>query len=372
MKIIILSTAFPYRGGISNFTSLLFKELIKKNDVEVITFKRQYPSFLFPGKSQIEEGETPARIPAERLVDSINPINWIKIGLNIKHQKPDLMIIAYFMPFFAPCFGTIYRITKRNKKTKVLAVCHNIIPHEKKTGDKILSKFFFKSVDYFIVLSEKVRQELLNLKPDAKYKFLPHPIYSFFGEGVSKKVAREYLKINVEKILLFFGFIREYKGLDVLLQAIALLKNKINMKLIIAGEFYGNEEFYKKLIGTLGIQEKLLLFNDFVPTTEVKYFFSASDAVILPYKHASQSGIVQIAMNFKKPVIAANVGGLAEVVKNEKTGYIVEKENPAALADTILKFYSENKEDEFVRNIEEEVKKYSWEKFVDGMLELVK
>jgi D-inositol-3-phosphate glycosyltransferase len=371
MKITILSTAFPYRGGISNFTGLLYKELIKNHDVNVVTFKRQYPSFLFPGKSQIEEGETPAKIPAQQLVDSINPFNWIYIGRTIKKNSPDLLILTYFLPFFAPCLGVIAWLVKKNKKIKTLAICHNIIPHEKRPGDKILTKFFFNSIDYFIVLSEKVKLDLLNIKPLAKNKFLPHPIYSIFGEAVDKKSAKEYLKINEEKLILFFGFIRDYKGLDILLEAIALLKDKINLKLIIAGEFYSDEEEYKKLIEKLVIKDRLFLFTNFIPTTKVKYYFSASDAVILPYRNATQSGIVQIAMNFRKPVIAANVGGLAEVVKNNKTGFIVEKENPKELAEAIIKFYSENKEKEFVGNVGSEVKKYSWENFTKSMMELV-
>ena len=371
MKITILSTAFPYRGGISNFTGLLYKELIKNHEVKVITFKRQYPSILFPGKSQVEEGETPARIPTKQIIDSINPLNWLIVGKLIRRDMPDLVILTYFLPFFAPCFGTISKLIKKIKTTKTLAICHNIIPHERKPGDKILTKFFFNTVDYFIVLSKKVQNDLLNLKPNAKNKFLPHPIYSVFGESIDKESAKKHLGLNEEKVILFFGFIRDYKGLDILFEAIAYLRDKINLKLIVAGEFYSNEEKYKKLIKELQIQERLLLFTDFIPTHEVKYYFSASDAVILPYRSATQSGIVQIAMNFKKPVIAANVGGLSEVVKDNKTGFIVEKENSRALGDAILEFYSKGREREFVGNIEDELDKYSWERFVKGAMELV-
>ena len=371
MKITILSTAYPYRGGISNFTGLLYKELIENNNVEVITFKRQYPSIFFPGKSQIEKGESPAIIPTQQLVDSINPMNWFWVGRMIKRDAPDLLILTYFLPFFAPCFGTISKIVKKNKKTKILAICHNIIPHEKKFGDVSLTRLFLRTVDYFIVLSKKVQNDLINLKPNAKNIFLPHPVYSVFGETVDKKTAKEYLNINEEKIILFFGFIRYYKGLDILFEAISLLKEKINLKLIVAGEFYSNEEKYKSIIERLRIEDHLLLFTDFIPTPEVKYYFSACDVVILPYRNATQSGIVQIAMNFEKPVIAANVGGLAEVVKNNKTGFIVEKENPEELADAIFRFYSENKEEEFIKNIENELEKYSWKRFVEGIMGLI-
>ena len=371
MKITILSTAYPLRGGISHFIGLLFNELRKKYNVNIITFKRQYPSILFPGKSQIESGDTVEKIPTSVLVDSINPLNWIRIGLKIKKESPDLLIYKYWMPFFGPCFGTISRVAKQNKKTKVLVICDNVIPHESKPGDKVFTKFFFKAVDYFIVLSKKVQQDLINLKPNARNKFLSHPIYSIFGDSVNKETARKHLQIKDEKTILFFGFIRDYKGLDVLFEAIALLKNEMKLKLIVAGEFYSNEEKYKKLIETFNIRDNLLLFTDFIPTSEVRYYFSAADAVILPYKDATQSGIVQIAMNFKKPVIAADVGGLSEVIKNNETGFIVEKENPQILAEAILKFYSENKEKEFVENIEKEIEKYSWKRFVEGLMELV-
>ena len=371
MKIIILSTAYPLRGGIAHFIGLLYKELIKSNDVRVITFRRQYPAILFPGKSQVESGETSEKIPTEILLDSINPINWIKVGLKIKKEKPDLLIFKYWMPFFAPCFGTISRLVKRNNISKVLIICDNVIPHEKKPGDIILTKYFFNVVDYFVLLSEKVRNDLLTLKPGSRNSYLPHPVYSNFGQAVKKNDAKKYLNITDAKVILFFGFIRDYKGLDILLNALALLKNDFKIKLLIAGEYYSNEDKYLKIIENLGIKEDILFFTDFIPTSEVKYYFSASDCVILPYRDATQSGIVQIATNFSKPVIAANVGGLSEVIENGKTGYIVEKENPEALAGAIMKFYIENKEKEFEENIALEVKKYSWESFVKGIYELV-
>ncbi len=371
MKITILSTAFPFRGGIAHFIGLLFNELKKENQVDVITFKRQYPSIFFPGKSQLESGDTVEEISTRQLVDSINPLNWIKVGRKIKKEAPDLLIYKYWMPFFAPCFGTISKIARSNKKTKVLVICDNVIPHERKPGDIAFTKYFFKYVDYFVLLSEKVKADLLKLKPEAVNKVLPHPVYSNFGEPVPKDEARKKLKLKDEKLILFFGFIRDYKGLDVLFKAMKILKEKSDIKLIVAGEYYSNEEKYKNLINELGISKSLFLFNDFIPTSEVKNYFCASDVVILPYKDATQSGIVQIAMNFKKPVIAANVGGLAEVVLDNKTGYIIDKENEKQLADAIMKFYNENKESEFVNNIENELEKYSWKKFVEGMKEMM-
>ncbi|MEI7810829.1 MAG: glycosyltransferase [Ignavibacteria bacterium] len=372
MKITILSTAFPLRGGIAHFIGLLYNQLSKEHDVNVITFKRQYPSIFFPGKSQFESGDTVEPIPTEVLVDSVNPLNWVKVGLRLKKDAPDLIIYKYWMPFFGPCFGTISILAKLNGKTKVIAICDNVIPHERKPGDKSFTKYFFRAVDYFVLLSQKVQADLLTIKPGAVNKVLPHPVYSNFGAPVSKSEAREHLKLKDEKLILFFGFIRDYKGLDVLLEAAALLKDKLNLKVIIAGEFYANEDKYKKIIKELDLAESLHMFNDFIPTSEVRYYFCAADAVILPYRDATQSGIVQIAMNFKKPVIATSVGGLEEVVLNGITGYIVEKEKPALMAEAIAKFYAENKEEEFQKNIEREVDKYSWNKFTEGILDFMK
>jgi glycosyltransferase involved in cell wall biosynthesis len=369
MKITILSTAYPLRGGIAHFNGLLYRELIKGNDVNVITFKRQYPAILFPGKSQLESGDSVEQIPTEQIVDSINPANWFRTGKKIKKDAPDLLIFKYWLPFFAPCFGTISKIVKKNKKTRVLIICDNVLPHEKRPGDKALTKYFFRYADFFILLSEKVKYDLFLINPEARYKVLPHPVYSNFGLPVSKDEARLKLKLTDKNLILFFGFIRDYKGLDVLLKSMALLKDE-NIKLIVAGEFYSNSEFYLNLINELKIKDRVYLFTDFIPTSDVKYYFSASDAVILPYKDATQSGIVQIAMNFRKPVIATDVGGLGEVVLNDSTGFVVEKENPETLADAIRKFYSENKEIQFTENVEKELEKYSWKKFVRGIMEL--
>lgn len=369
MKITILSTTYPFRGGIAHFNGLLYRELIKENKVKIVTFKRQYPSILFPGKSQLEAGDEVEKIPSEPLVDSINPLNWIKAGNKIKRDNPDLLIFKYWLPFFGLCFGTISRVVKRNKKTRILVICDNVLPHEKRSGDKIFTRYFFKVVDFFIVLSNKVKDDLLLIKSNAKYKILPHPIYSNFGEPVEKIEAKKKLGLTDKNLILFFGFIRDYKGLDVLLKSMSELRNE-DIKLIVAGEFYTDKDKYLNLINELKIKDKVYLYIDFIPTSEVKYYFSASDAVILPYKDATQSGIVQIAMNFRKPVIATNVGGLGEVVLSNQTGFIVDKDNPKALAEAIRKFYRENRENEFVRNVDNEVEKYSWKKFVNGIMEI--
>ncbi|MBK7632184.1 MAG: glycosyltransferase [Ignavibacteriales bacterium] len=370
MKIQILSTAYPLRGGIAHFVGLLYNELKKNHDVKVLTFKRQYPAIFFPGKTQLEGGDSGEKIPTEIIVDSVNPFNWIKVGKKEFNDAPDILIFKYWMPFFAPCFGMITKHAKKNNKTKVVVICDNVIPHENKLFDKTLTKYFFNRVDFFVVLSASVEKDLLSLYPKAKYKLLPHPIYSNFGNAIEKSVAKLYLKINDEKVILFFGFIRDYKGLDTLLLAMIELKDK-NIKLLVAGEFYTDKEKYLNIIKEHRLDKNIILKTDFIPTNEVKYYFSCCDVVILPYKSATQSGIVQIAVNFKKPVIATNVGGLAEVIVNEESGYIVEKENPKALAQAIDRFYAEKKEIPFVNNISKIADKYSWKNFTDGIIELV-
>ncbi len=367
-KIIILSAAYPLRGGIAHFAGLLYKELLKQFKVDVITFKRQYPSILFPGKTQLESEDSADKIPTSIILDSINPTNWFRVGKKIRDAQPDLLILKYWMPFFAPCYGVISRVVKRNGKTKIVVICHNVIPHEKKPGDISLTKFFFSSVDKFILLSNSVEKELLSIIPNADYATLYHPIYSNFGEAVSKKAAREYLKLKSKNTLLFFGFIREYKGLGVLLEAVAELKSKMDFQLLVAGEFYSNEEKYKQRIIDLGLENYIILFSDFIPQDEVKYYFSACDVVVLPYKSATQSGIVQIANNFVKPMISTNVGGLSEVIIDGKTGYLVEKENPTELAKSILKYFEENRETDFSENIRVDKEKYSWKNFANELV----
>ncbi|MCU7495274.1 MAG: glycosyltransferase [Ignavibacteria bacterium] len=371
MKITIVSAAYPYRGGIADFARLLYSELAKKHEVNVITFKRQYPSLLFPGKSQTESGKTVEAIPTERLIDSVNPLNWLKVGQKIRKDAPDLLIFKYWLPFFGPAFGTIARAAKKNKKIKTLAICHNVIPHEARPGDKSFTRYFLSAMDYFVLLSKKVQDDLKKFLPDAQSKVLPHPVLSNFGLPVEKEEARKHLKLKDGKLILFFGFIRDYKGLDVLLEAMALLREKLDLKLMVAGEYYSNEEKYKSLIEKLNISGSLLMFNGFIPSSEVRYYFCAADLVVLPYRSATQSGIVQIAMNFKKPVVATNVGGLEEVVLEGKTGYVVEKGDAAAIAEAIIKFYAGNKEAEFQKNIEGEVDKYSWKRFSEGVLEFM-
>jgi glycosyltransferase involved in cell wall biosynthesis len=373
-KIVILGSAHPLRGGLAAFNERLAKQFQdEQNEVIVYTFSLQYPSFLFPGTSQYTDEAAPKDLNIKIKVNSINPFNWIKVGLEIANQKPDILIVKFWLPFMGPCFGTILRLVKRNKTTKVISILDNVIPHEHRIGDKQFTQYFLKPVDGFIAMSASVKKDLHSFLPQAKCDFIPHPIYDNFGEIISKQAARAKLNIaDDEKIILFFGFIRKYKGLDWILEA---MKNedlkKQNIKLLVAGEFYEDRKYYDEIIERNQLQSQLYLHTDFIPNDEVKNYFCAADCVVQPYKTATQSGISQMAYHFNKPMIVTNVGGLPEIVPNEKVGYVVEQ-NPEAIAQAILKFYQLNKENEMVENVKVEKKKYGWNTITNSIYNLIK
>ena len=377
MKILIVGPAWPYRGGIADFDERIAREYIKKGDeVEIFTFTLQYPSFLFPGKTQYSPDPRPEDLDIKRKVNSINPFNWIKVGRELKKKNADLLIIKFWLPLMAPCFGTIARIVKGNGKTKVVSILDNIIPHEHRPGDKILSKYFVSSIDAFIAMSKSVYDDLKSLNDKKLCLLSPHPIYDNFGTAVSREEAIGSLGLDPSaKYMLFFGFIRDYKGLDILLKAIAdeRIKNS-DIKLIVAGEFYNNSEKYFELEKQLGLEGKMIWRTDFIADEQVKNYFCASDIIVQPYKTATQSGVTQIAYHFEKPMLVTNVGGLPEIVPNGKVGYSVEPE-AKVIADAISDFYSNGRYAEFVENIKEEKKKYSWDRMlenVDKAMEQVK
>jgi len=349
---------------------LLAEALSVRHIVKTITFKRQYPSFLFPGKTQEESGNEPNVGPAPQLVDSVNPLNWINIGKKIQREAPDIVIFKYWLPFFGPCFGTIARWARRNKKTRILFICDNVVPHEHRAGDRVFTRYAFGAVDGFIVQSGAVEKDLLQFWPGARFKNVPHPVYNIFGESLPKTEARRQLSIETKNILLFFGYVRKYKGLDVLLEAMPKILQKIQLALMVVGEFYDDEQKYRAQIARLGLEEQVIVKSDYVPNEEVGKYFSAADVVVLPYLSATQSGIAQIAYNFDKPVIATDVGGLAEVVLHEQTGLVVPPGNPEALAESIVRFYEEEKEKSFIPTVREEKKKYTWDALVKAIEEL--
>lgn len=380
MKIVIIGTAYPLRGGIAHYVSLLFDALKKHgHDVHIVTFSRQYPKILFPGKSQEEKGDAGTPINTLQIIDSINPLSWRKAGKIVADLEPDMIIFKFWLPFFAPAYGMIARVAKKllrkkNKDCKTVFIADNVIPHEKRLGDRAFTNYAFKAVDYFIVQSDAVERDLKIVSPDARFIKLAHPIYNIFGESIDRSKAREELGIPVDApAILFFGYIRKYKGLDILLRAMPqLLKTLPELRLIIAGEFYGDEADYRKLITELQIPAKnLVLATDYIANDKVATYFSAANVAVLPYRTATQSGIVQIAYNFDLPVIATNVGGLSEVVIDGKSGIITREATPELIQKDVERFFEDGMEEKLREGVREEKKKYSWDTFVEGVEQLL-
>ena len=364
--IVILGPAFPLRGGgMATFNERLARQLQEeKNEVIIYTFSLQYPSFLFPGTSQYSGEAAPTDITIKVKINSINPANWFRVGNELKTLKPDLLIVRYWLPFMAPCLGTILRVVKKNHHTKILCIADNVIPHEKRLGDALLTRYFVKPVDAFVTMSEKVMSDLQQFTKKPAVCTV-HPLYDNFGAALSKTDARVYLALPVnEKIILFFGFIRQYKGLDLLLAAMKILKDKqFEVKLLIAGEFYDDKKKYDELIDALGVADRLFLRTSFIAGSEVKYYLSAADFVIQPYRHATQSGVTPLAYHFEKPMLVTNVGGLPALVPDGKAGLIAEP-NAASIAEKIMLLYGLG-EDHFLPQLRAEKKKYSWRQFLE-------
>ena len=362
MKIVVLGTAWPYRGGIALFNERLAREFQKEND-EVITytFTLQYPSFLFPGKTQYSEEPAPQDMTIVRKVSSVNPFNWIKVGRELKKMAPDLIVIGFWLPFMAPCLGTIARIARKNGKTKVVSVVHNIVPHEHRIGDKMFATYFCNSVDGFVAMSDSVLNDLTLFDSVKPRVFCRHPLYDNFGKQVDREEALSELGLDTNnRYMLFFFFFRDYKGLDIMLKAYADSRlRKMGVKLIVAGEFYNNAEKYFELEKELGLEGEVIWHREFVPDSKVRYYFGAADIIVQPYKSATQSGVTQIAYHFEKPMIVTNVGGLAEIVPNGKAGYVVEPDEKE-IADAIVDFFGNNRQDEFKEGLLFEKRKYAW------------
>ncbi|MEO7306585.1 MAG: glycosyltransferase [Ferruginibacter sp.] len=378
MNVIIIGPAHPLRGGgITTFNERLARQFQNEgHQTTIYSFFLQYPGFLFPGKSQFTDEPAPKDLDIQSRINSINPFNWLAVGREIKKIRPDIVIVRYWIPLMGPCLGTILRIIKKNRHTKIICIADNIIPHEKRIGDKPFTRYFIKPVDAFITMSEKVLGDL-RLFTTKKSLLVPHPLYDNFGDKISKAAARKELGIrNEELIVLFFGFIRKYKGLDILLDAVQILKERTLIpnskllipKLLIAGEFYEDRKIYDEQIKRLGIQENLLLHTDFIPDSEVKNYFCAADVVIQPYRNATQSGVTPLAYHFEIPMIVTNVGGLPAMVPDNKVGLVAEP-TATSLAEKILEYF-EKGENYFLPHLLEEKKKISWTKMLESILEL--
>ena len=371
MNIIIVGTAHPYRGGLAAFNERLALQFQKEgHDVEMYTFTLQYPSFLFPGKTQFTNDPAPAGLTISRKINSCNPFNWIKVGNQIRKKKPDMVVFAYWMSFMAPCFGTIAKQIRKNHKTRCIGLIHNMIPHEPNVLDKYLPPYFVKHMDGFTTLSHAVIKDIDQFDKHNKPKsWAPHPIYDHYGELIDKIEARKQLGLSADgKYVLFFGFIRDYKGLDLLIDAFGDLRlQDMGVRLLVAGEFYGDPQPYLNRIRSLDISDIVILHNDYIPDNKVNLYFRACDIVAQPYKTATQSGVTQVAFHFERPMLVTNVGGLPEIVPDGKIGYVV---NPDAqdIADALVRYYKENKEEEFTAGVREEKRKYGWDRMTAAVL----
>lgn len=373
-KVIIIGPAHPLRGGLASFDERLARQFQQEGfDTTIYTFSLQYPNFLFPGTTQYSSEPAPNDIKIKVCINSVNPLNWLSIGNELKNLEPILIVVRYWLPFMGPCLGTILRQVKKNKKTKVVCIADNVIPHEKRPGDKPFTQYFFKPIDAFITMSEKVMQDLRQFTQKPAQQVV-HPLYDNFGEALPKPAARKHLGLpEHEKIILFFGFIRKYKGLDLLLESMRLLNlqhSTLNIKLLIAGEFYEDKQPYEQQIEQLGIANLLILKTDFIADSEVKFYLSAADFVIQPYKNATQSGVTPLAYHFNKPMLVTNVGGLPDLVPDKKVGLVAEP-NAEAIANKIVELYALG-EAYFLPQLLEEKKKYSWSVLTQTILQLAK
>ena len=376
-SVVIIGPAHPLRGGLASFDERLAREFqFQHFDTTIYTFSLQYPSFLFPGTSQYSTEPAPTDLNIKVCINSINPLNWIKVGNELKKLQPDIIVVRYWLPLMGPCLGTVLRIAKKNHHTKIICIADNVLPHEKRIGDKQFTSYFIKSIDGFVTMSEKVLNDLrlFTNKPAQK---IVHPLYDNFGERLDKVEARKYLKLNLDdKIILFFGFIRKYKGLDILLEAMNILKNKstdngqqsAEIKLLIAGEFYEDRKLYDEIIEKNSLQSQIILRTNFISDSEVKYYLSAADFVIQPYRNATQSGVTPLAYHFEKPMLVTNVGGLPSLVPDGKVGLIAEP-NAKSIAEKIVELYNMG-EAHFLPHLREEKKKYSWKILVDTIINL--
>ncbi|MCZ2139937.1 MAG: glycosyltransferase [Bacteroidia bacterium] len=371
-KILIVGPAHPLRGGLATYNERLCKEFTQMgHSCSILSFSLQYPSFLFPGKTQLSTDVAPAGIQIFSEINSINPINWISVGLKFKKQNYDIVIFRYWMSFMAPAFGTIARILKSNKRTTILAITDNVNPHERKFFDKAFTNYFLPVCDGFLTMSESVKQDLIELKLTQPTAYVPHPMYDTFGAQMEKDVAKEKLGWQKnEKYILFFGFIRKYKGLSILLDAMAnpLIKS-LNIKLVVAGEFYEDKKPYLEQIEKLQLQNNVIVCDDFIPNNEVSAYFCASDVVVQPYLNATQSGVTQIAYYYNKPMIVTNVGGLAELIPHNKVGLVCDVDSQK-IAEAIHTYYSSNKEQEFSANAAIEKQRFTWDNLCQSLLNL--
>lgn len=369
-KVVIIGPAHPLRGGLATFNQRLAEQFTDEgHQCSIVSFSLQYPSFLFPGTTQYSSDPAPNDVTIHTLINSINPLNWLSVGNKLKKWKPDLIVVRYWLPFMGPALGTILWRVKKNKHTKIVCIADNVIPHEKRVGDISFTKYFLKAPHAFVTMSEKVLSDLRKFT-NKPAQLVQHPLYDNFGPPISKEDARKHLGLTTsDKIVLFFGFIRRYKGLDLLLQAMGDERiRKENVKLLVAGEFYEDDKPYLDLIKENNLEQQVILKTTFIPDSEVRYYLCSGDCVIQPYKNATQSGVTPLAYHFEKPMVVTNVGGLPSLVPHEKVGLVCEPQ-PQSIADAILRFYQLG-EQYFIPHLRSEKQKYSWSKLTEAIFNL--
>jgi glycosyltransferase involved in cell wall biosynthesis len=374
--VVIIGPAYPLRGGLATFDQRLANEFISEGyNCVIYSFSLQYPDFMFPGTTQYSTEPPPEGLTILSRINSINPLNWLRVGNELKKKKPDIIVVRYWLPLMGPALGTILRRVRKNRHTRIVAITDNIIPHEKRPGDRPFTRYFLNACDAFITMSEKVLADLRQFQPTRPARYSVHPLYDNFGDPIPRNQARSLLRekgVEIgdnDKVLLFFGFIRKYKGLDIALQAMADQRVRdLGIKLLVAGEFYEDAAPYLELIARLNIGPSLLLRTDFIPDSEVGRYLCAADAVIQPYRAATQSGVTPLAYHFEKPMIVSNVGGLAALVPHEKVGLVAEPE-PTAMADAILRFFILG-DSYFLPALRQERNKYSWSRLLANIIEL--
>ena len=376
MKISFVGPAYPYRGGLATIIESLARVFgARGNEVDIKTFSLQYPRLLFPGKSQYRTGEKPADLSISREVSTINPLSWWRVGRKLRREAPDMVVLKYWTPLMAPCFGSICRLARKNGKTKVVVHLDNITPHEPHFYDRALNRYFLGACDGFIYMSEAVHEDLRTYRPEAPALFSPHPLFDNYGTKLPREEACRKLGLAAELgYVMFFGYIREYKGLDILLEAWAMLKAEgktEGKKLLVVGEVYGNDDKYAQMIEHLGLAEDVVFHNEFVPDDEVAEWFSVADMVALPYKSATQSGVTQVAYAFDVPMVVTRVGGLAEMVPDDVVGALADVD-ARSVADAIAKVYEGGNLDRYREGVHRERGRFSWEATADRISELYK
>ena len=373
MNVVIIGPAYPLRGGLATYNERLARAFSAAGDeVRIVTFSLQYPDFLFPGQTQFSTEPGPADLAIEVSLNSVNPFSWLKVGRRLRAERPDLVIFRFWLPFMGPALGTVARLVRGNGHTRVVAITDNVIPHEKRPGDGPLTRYFLSACDGFVTMSRSVLGDLQRLgfgqKP-ALYR--PHPLYDNFGPIKPKGEALAALQLpKTTRYLLFFGFIRAYKGLDIMLEAFADARLvSLPIKLIIAGEFYEDSAPYEELIRRYNLEDRIIRATDFIPNEKVADYFCAADLIVQPYKNATQSGVSQIAYHFERPMLVTDVGGLAELIPAGVVGYVVPP-MPAAIADAVVDFYAQQREEAFTAGVREQKKQFSWPVMVAALKEV--